>query len=320
MSVILLGSALGVTVRIVVGVVLAVVITSVSLRLLGMRRGWGTALLAGVLGWGVALVVALGVSRWDWGADGLALHVVAIGVPATMTAAVALDLLARPGSLAIGERAGLVVTPPPDPRRPAADRRLPSLPRARRPRPAGGLRAARGPAAPVDVDSQAVRLRRVLEGAGGVYVKLGQIAATRVDLLPADVCAELATLQNRVPPEPREGIAAVLAGRARRHRRDLRRVRVGAARRGVDRADPPGGAAHGRGRRRQGPASGHRGDDGAGPRRARPARRPGPAAHAVRSGRALRRDAGPVRRGAAGRARLPSRGRRDDRDGGPARR
>ena len=32
-----------------------------------------------------------------------------------------------------------------------------------------------------------VRLRRVLEEAGGVYVKLGQIAATRVDLIPPDV-------------------------------------------------------------------------------------------------------------------------------------
>ena len=36
-----------------------------------------------------------------------------------------------------------------------------------------------------------VRLRRVLEEAGGVYVKLGQIAATRVDLIPPDVCDEL---------------------------------------------------------------------------------------------------------------------------------
>jgi ubiquinone biosynthesis protein len=209
MSVLLLGSALGVTVRIVVGVVLAVAITSLSLRLLGMRRGWGTALLAGVLGWTVALVVALGVSQWDWGADGLALHVVAIGVPATMTAAVALDLLARPGSLAIGERAGLVVTPRPIRavrRRIAVFRRYRELVGLARREGFGPRRS--GP--PVDVDSQAVRLRRVLEGAGGVYVKLGQIAATRVDLLPADVCAELATLQNRVPPEPREAIAAVL--------------------------------------------------------------------------------------------------------------
>jgi ubiquinone biosynthesis protein len=58
--------------------------------------------------------------------------------------------------------------------------------------------------------AEAVRIRRVLERAGGVYVKLGQIAATRVDLLPSDVCAELAQLQNRVPPESREDIAAVL--------------------------------------------------------------------------------------------------------------
>jgi ubiquinone biosynthesis protein len=55
-----------------------------------------------------------------------------------------------------------------------------------------------------------VRLRRILEQAGGVYVKLGQIAATRVDLLPPDVCVELATLQNRVAAEPRERIEPVL--------------------------------------------------------------------------------------------------------------
>jgi ubiquinone biosynthesis protein len=53
-------------------------------------------------------------------------------------------------------------------------------------------------------------LRRVLERAGGVYIKLGQIAATRVDLLPPDVCNELAGLQNRVSVEPQERIVAVL--------------------------------------------------------------------------------------------------------------
>ena len=129
-----------VLVRVVAGVALAVVITRVSLRLLGIRRGWGTALLAGVVGWGIAVVVALGVNDWDWGADGLVLHLVAIGIPATMAAAVALDLLARPGSLAIGERAGLVVAP--RPLRAVRRRvvRVPPLPRARPPRPPGGLR------------------------------------------------------------------------------------------------------------------------------------------------------------------------------------
>ena len=108
-----LASALGVAVRLVLGVAIAIVITSVSLRLLGIRRGWGTALIAGALGWGIAVAVAFGVNGWDWGADNLVLHLVAIGIPATMAGAVALDLLARPGSLAMGEGAGLVVTPHP---------------------------------------------------------------------------------------------------------------------------------------------------------------------------------------------------------------
>jgi ubiquinone biosynthesis protein len=59
-------------------------------------------------------------------------------------------------------------------------------------------------------ESTGIRLRRVLEEAGGVYIKLGQIAATRVDLLPAEVCEQLAQLQNRVAPERREDVAAVL--------------------------------------------------------------------------------------------------------------
>ncbi|MET0831439.1 MAG: AarF/UbiB family protein, partial [Acidimicrobiia bacterium] len=54
------------------------------------------------------------------------------------------------------------------------------------------------------------RLRRLLEEAGGVYVKVGQIAATRADLLPPEMCAELASLQNRVPAEPRHRIEPVL--------------------------------------------------------------------------------------------------------------
>jgi ubiquinone biosynthesis protein len=55
-----------------------------------------------------------------------------------------------------------------------------------------------------------VRLRRVLTEAGGVYVKIGQIAATRVDLLPAEICTELAKLQNRTAPEPSERVRPVL--------------------------------------------------------------------------------------------------------------
>lgn len=203
-----LASAWSVGGRVLAGTVLAVLVTIVSLRLLGIRRGWGTALLSGVLGWTAALVVALGVSGWDWGADGLVLQLIAIGIPAAMATAVGLDLLARPGTLAVGERAGLVVTPRPlraARTRVEVFRRYRELLRLARKEGFGPMTAGNG-----GLDSQAIRLRRVLEGAGGVYVKLGQIAATRVDLLPAELCAELATLQNRVPPESRDDIAAVL--------------------------------------------------------------------------------------------------------------
>jgi ubiquinone biosynthesis protein len=56
--------------------------------------------------------------------------------------------------------------------------------------------------------SLAVRVRTVLEDLGPSFVKLGQIASTRPDLLPADVIFELKKLQDAVPPVPFEQIKA----------------------------------------------------------------------------------------------------------------
>jgi ubiquinone biosynthesis protein len=95
------------------GLAAMVLTTAVSLRLLGIRRGWARAVLAGCIGWTIGLLLGLAVADWDWGTDGLALHVLAFSIPATMAVAVAFDLLAQPGSLATGERAGLVVAPRP---------------------------------------------------------------------------------------------------------------------------------------------------------------------------------------------------------------
>ncbi len=202
---------LPVLLAIVAAIVVAVLTTGISLRLLGIRRGWGSALLSGIIGWGTAVLLALGLSGWDLDADDLLVHTVAIGIPATMAAAVALDLLARPGSLAVGERAALVV--PPRPLR-ALRRRIEVFRRYRE-----LLELARregfGPFqstidSPEPLDTVGVRLRRVLEMAGGVYIKLGQIAATRVDLIAPEICVELAVLQNRVTPEPMELMKPVL--------------------------------------------------------------------------------------------------------------
>ena len=66
------------------GIAAVVGTTAVSLRLLGLRRGWGRAAAAGLVGWTVAVLLALKIADWHWGADGLVLHIVAIAIPATM--------------------------------------------------------------------------------------------------------------------------------------------------------------------------------------------------------------------------------------------
>lgn len=193
-------------------VLLAAVTTSVALRLLGRRRGWLAALVAAIVGWSLAATVAAWGNDWSWEADRFALYVIGLGVPATMAVAVVIDLLARPGSLALGERAGLVVTPRPVQairRRISVLLRYRELVRLCRQEGFGPFLSA-SDRAERTVEGLGVRLRRVLEQAGGVYVKLGQIAATRVDLLPSEVCDELALLQNRVPPDPSDRILDVL--------------------------------------------------------------------------------------------------------------
>ncbi len=47
-----------------------------------------------------------------------------------------------------------------------------------------------------------VRIREALQELGPIYVKFGQSVSTRQDLLPPDIGAELAKLQDQVPPFP----------------------------------------------------------------------------------------------------------------------
>lgn len=63
--------------------------------------------------------------------------------------------------------------------------------------------AARGEDAKKRI-SLAERVRLVLTDLGPSFVKLGQIASTRPDILPADLIVELKKLQDEVPPVPFE--------------------------------------------------------------------------------------------------------------------
>ena len=67
----------------------------------------------------------------------------------------------------------------------------------------------RNPAALASPDL-AHRLRLVLERSGGMFVKFGQIAATRTDLLPETITGELSHLQDNVARVPADQITAVV--------------------------------------------------------------------------------------------------------------
>ena len=58
--------------------------------------------------------------------------------------------------------------------------------------------------------STAERIRLVIQDLGPSFIKLGQIASTRPDLLPPDVITELKKLQENVPPVPFEDVKKVI--------------------------------------------------------------------------------------------------------------
>ncbi|GFN30984.1 ABC1 kinase family protein [Paenibacillus xylaniclasticus] len=74
--------------------------------------------------------------------------------------------------------------------------------------PLSSLRSAESESA--STKSTGERIRQFLEELGPTYIKIGQIASTRPDLLPADIIAELIKLQDHVAPIPFKEAAAVL--------------------------------------------------------------------------------------------------------------
>ena len=175
----------------------------VAARTLGIRQSWTRIFLTGLIG------LALGVSLANWSVvhqpnhEGtLALRIAAFSVLVTMAASIALDFFAKPGGPDRSARVGRLPKLPHPIRRVqrtiAPPRRFREvLDVARR---EGLLQPRFASAAGISDPEFGARLRATLEGCGGMFVKLGQVAATRTDLLPAPLIAELSQLQSSVAP------------------------------------------------------------------------------------------------------------------------
>ncbi len=209
-----------------VGVVLliffVVSIGKVCGRLLGVRLGAVRGVLVGFIGWlvGVAAAYAtigrngrgglhLEVSTFgDW-IDAVA-TIVFFGVLAAMPVAIALDLLTRRGSaMSRRHRRRWLWHPLRSVRTAWAPygRLREIIGRARR---VGLISLRFRSRSALDSPELAVRVRTVLEDSGGMMVKLGQIASTRSDVLPAELIDELAKLRADVRPVAADEVRTVL--------------------------------------------------------------------------------------------------------------
>jgi ubiquinone biosynthesis protein len=182
---------------ILLGVPGALLVTFIGGRLLGARRGWVSLLVSGIIGWTMGLIIAGHVTSWDWGAVRMVSLTIVFGSLFTMLWALALDFIAVQGTLAKGDAAGLVTVS-----NPVARMRATAAP-ARRYREVVRIARANGVIGQhVDTLSLPEGARRTIEQAGGIFVKLGQVASTRADLLPAAWCDELSKLRSSAQPAP----------------------------------------------------------------------------------------------------------------------
>jgi ubiquinone biosynthesis protein len=191
------------------------VLASLVGRLLGVRRSWTATLLSGVLGWvgGVALSLAIASQRNEPD-TGFTRNVWLFSTLGVMSASVWIELLAKPGTLARAQT-GLTTIPHPIKAVKRRGRRVSRYAQITRIAIRNGL----GPSLGLGRHSEdgevrqvpfARRLRHSLEECGGMFVKMGQVASTRSDLVSPAVAEELTHLQDHVAPAPPDGLRELL--------------------------------------------------------------------------------------------------------------
>jgi ubiquinone biosynthesis protein len=192
------------------GIPFIIVVGWISSRLLGVHRGWGRSFVAGFFGWILGVTIAAVVEDQNikntHQLNEVLLLAFFFGVFISMFVGLILDVILKPKSGKHHRFRWLL-----HPIR-TVKRKLAPLGRSRE-----ILRYARKrglthytSASKLATPEFARRLRLTLEDCGGMFVKFGQIASTRNDLLPEVLTTELATLQSSARPVPTDEVREVL--------------------------------------------------------------------------------------------------------------
>jgi ubiquinone biosynthesis protein len=191
------------------GIPFIIVVGWFSSRLLGVHRGWGRSFVAGFFGWVFGVAVAAVIENHDIRTSSQLEDVLPLalffGVLISMFVGVILDVILKPQRHR--HRFRWLVHPIA-----TVKRRLAPLGRFRE-----ILRFARtrglqhyASSSKLATPEFARRLRLTLEDCGGMFVKFGQIASTRTDLLPSVITDELAQLQSSARPVAADDVREVI--------------------------------------------------------------------------------------------------------------
>lgn len=186
--------------------VTALLLAWVAGRLLGTRkRSWRSVAAVGASGWLAAVVVATSLVGGDLDHPSFARFYFLLMVLFIMLATVVHDVWIKPGT------AGVPTLSIPHPirmikRRYRLTRRLAEITRIAAHHGLGGFLGLRRRHGGEQQAALATRVRHALEDAGGMFVKLGQLAAGRADLLGEETAVEFAKLQDDVPPAPPDAV------------------------------------------------------------------------------------------------------------------
>ncbi|MEX2254087.1 MAG: AarF/UbiB family protein [Acidimicrobiia bacterium] len=189
-------------------------------RLLGVRRSVSLTVMSGLLGWagGVILSVLIASDKSNANSD-FARNALLFSAFGAMSVSVWIELLARPGALARAQ-SGLTTIPRPMRsmrRRATRVHRYAQITRIAAHYGLGkqlGVNDATDDS-PARGAPMALRLRLALEECGGVFVKLGQVLATRPDLVSAPIAEELSKLQDHVRPADEADVRECMADELR---------------------------------------------------------------------------------------------------------